>query len=50
MPALLEFLADRHALEEGFQRHFLVDFGEDMLVGAEGVTNSAHAYLCPSLP
>ena len=25
-------------------------FELDMLVGAEGVTNSAHAYLCPSLP
>ena len=39
---LLQFGADRHALEEGFERHFLIDLGEDVLVAAEGVTDRAH--------
>jgi hypothetical protein len=43
--ALLKLLADRHPLEEGLKGHFLVDFGEDMLVRAKGITDSAHAYL-----
>src|SRR5262245_9135636 len=43
--ALLQFGADRHALEEGFKRHFLADLGEDMLVAAEGITDCAHTYL-----
>ena len=41
---LLEVTADRHALEEGLQRHFFVYFDEDMLVTAKGITDSAHAY------
>src|SRR5262249_7277481 len=39
----LQFLADRHALEESFERHFLVDLRENVLVPAEGITDPAHA-------
>src|SRR6516225_917045 len=45
---LLQFLADRHALEESFERHFLVDLRENVLVRAEGITDPAHACLYPS--
>ena len=40
--ARLQLGADRHALEEGFKRHFLVDLGEDVLIAAEGITDRAH--------
>src|SRR5208282_1611884 len=42
--SLLKVTADRHALEEGLQRHSFVYFDEDMLVTAIGITDSAHAY------
>src|SRR5271156_4691948 len=45
---VLQLLADCHALEERLKRHSLVDFGEDMLVRTEGITDAAHAYLRPS--